>query len=102
MIPPAANQTICVVGASGFGRSITEAVHRPTLYALLAGLPEAEQVTPEAESAVLRAEALHNRIYVNQVETADALANAAALAKLPDSPVLAGSLQKEEYRLCSR
>ena len=29
VIPPEANQTICVVGISGFGRPIREVVHRP-------------------------------------------------------------------------
>ena len=61
VIPPEANQTICVVGASGFGRPIAEAVHRPALYARLAELPETAPVTPLAEAAVLRAEALQDR-----------------------------------------
>lgn len=102
VIPPEANQTICIVGASGFGRPIAEAVHRPALYALLAGLPDTAPVTPAAEAAVLRAEGLHDQIYVNQAETAADLAAAAALAGLLDCPVLAGSLWKGEYRLCSR
>ena len=38
VIPTEANQTICVVGASGFGRPIAAAAHRPERYALLAGL----------------------------------------------------------------
>lgn len=102
VIPSLANQTVLVAGASGFGRSIAEAAHRPALYALLAGLPETAAVTPEAEAAVLRAEGLHNRVYVNQAETAEALAEAAVLAGLLDCPVLAGSLRKGEYRQCSR
>ena len=102
VIPPEANQTICVVGASGFGRPIAEAVHRPALYARLAELPETAPVTPSAEAAVLRAEALHDRVYVNQAETAEAMASAAALAEFMDCPVLAGSLRNGEYRQCSR
>ena len=102
VIPLLANQTILVVGASGFGQPIAEAAHRPALYALLAELPETAAVTPEAEAEVLRAEDLHDRIYVNQAETAKALAEAAALAKLLDCPVLAGSLRRKEYRQCSQ
>ncbi len=102
VIPPEAGQTICVVGASGFGRPIAEAAHRPALYARLAGLRSTAMVTPAAEAAVLRAEGLHDQIYVNQAETAADLAAAAALAGLLDCPVLAGSLWKGEYRLCSR
>ncbi len=102
VIPPLANQTILVAGASGFGQPVAEAAHRPALYALLAGLPETAAVTPEAEAAVLRAEGLQNRVYVNQAETAEALESAAALAKLLDCPVLAGSLRRGEYQQCSR
>lgn len=100
VVPPEANQTVLVAGAAGFGRPIAEAAHRPALYARLAGLPETAAVTPEAEAAVLRAEALHDRIYVNQTETAAALASAAALADLMDCPVLAGSLHRGEYLVC--
>ncbi len=102
VIPPLANQTVLVVGASGFGRPIAQAAHRPALYARLSGLPEAAAVTPEAEAAVLRTEALHNRVYVNQAETEEAFASAAGLARLLDCPVLAGSLRRGEYRQCSQ
>ena len=100
VIPPEANQTICVVGASGFGQPIAQAVHRPERYAPLAGVPETAEATPETEAAVLRAEALHTRIYVNQVETLWELADAKALAALLECPVLAGSLQRGEYFPC--
>lgn len=102
VIPPEAGQTICVVGASGFGRPIAEAAHRPVLYARLAGLRSMAPVTPAAEAAVLRAEGLHDRIYVNRAETAADFAAADALAELLDCPLAAGSLWKGEYRLCSR
>ncbi len=100
VIPPEANQTICVVGASGFGRPIVQAVHRPERYALLAGVPETAAATPETEAAVLAAEGLHDRVYVNQVETPGALADARALAALLECPVLAGSLFRKEYVPC--
>lgn len=100
VIPALADQTILVVGASGFGRSIAQVVHRPVLYARLAGVPETAAVTPGTEAAVLRTEALHDRIYVNQAETAGAMGHAAALAKLMKCPVLAGSLQRKEYQVC--
>ncbi len=100
VIPAEANQTICVVGASGFGQSIADAAHRPERYAALAGAAETAEATPETEAAVLRAEALHTRVYVNQVETLWDLADAKALAALLDCPVLAGSLQRGEYFPC--
>ena len=101
VIPPEANQTICVVGASGFGRSISEVAHRPDRYALLAGVRADDAATPETEAAVLKAEALHDRAYINQAETASRMADARALAALLDCPALAGSLQKGECVSCS-
>ena len=100
VIPAEANQTICVVGASGFGQPIVQAAHRPERYAALVGVPETAEATPETEAAVLRAEALHMRVYVNQVETLWELADAKALAALLECPVLAGSLQRGEYFSC--
>ena len=100
VIPTEANQTICVVGASGFGRPIAAAAHRPERYALLAGVPEATEATPEAEARVLRSEDLHTKVYVNQVETLWNLADARVLARLMDCPVLAGSLWRREYFPC--
>lgn len=101
-VPPEANQTVLVVGAAGFGRPIREAAHRPELYAPLAGLPEAAPVTPEAEAAVLRAERLHDRVFINQAETREALDCAACLARLLDCPAAAGSLRRGEYTQCLR
>ena len=100
VIPAEANQVICVVGVSGFGRPVAEIAHRPELYARLAGVSVEDTVTPEIETAVLRAESLHQRIYVNQVETQRDLAAAKALAALLDCQVLAGSLHRKEYFVC--
>ena len=100
VIPSEADQTICVVGASGFGRPIAEAAHRPERYAVLAGVRSTEAATPETEAAVLETEGLHTRVYINQAEMPGALAAAKALAALLDCPVLAGSLQRKEYFLC--
>ena len=101
VIPAEAGQVICVVGASGFGRPVSEAAHRPELYARLAGVSVEDTAAPETEAAVLRAEGLHHRIYVNQVEAPPALAASKALAALLDCPVLAGSLHRREYFVCS-
>ena len=100
VIPREANQTICVVGASGFGQPISETAHRPERYAALAGVPVTAEVTPETEAAVLAAERLHTKINVTQVETLWDLADAKTLAALADCPVLAGSLHRKEYFPC--
>lgn len=100
VVPPTANQVICVVGASGFGQSVSQAAHRPELYARLGGVSVDAPVTPETEAAVLTKEALHHKIYVNQVETEKGQGEARVLAKLLDCPVIAGSLWKGMYVSC--
>jgi len=100
VVPSEANQTICVLGASGFWRPIAEAAHRPERYAALAGVSVQEELTPEIAAAVLKAEALHDKIYVNQVEDLAQLLDAKELAAWMDGPVLAGSLQRREYFKC--
>lgn len=94
VIPPEANQVICLVGASGLGRSIAEAAHRPERYAALAG---ADIATPEAAAAVLTAEALHTRVLINQADSPERLAQARRLAALLPCPVVLGSLQQGTY-----
>lgn len=101
VIPLEADQTICVVGASGFGRPIREAAHRPELYAQLAGCAVTDPAAPERAAAVLRAEGLQHRVYVNQAERETDLTHARTLAALLDCPVLAGSLRRREYFVCS-
>lgn len=100
VIPPMTNQTILIVGASGFGRPIAEAAHRPAVYARLAGVPEDAPATVETEAAVLLAEGLHDRVLVNQAETAEARSLAAALAERLACPTAAGSLLRKEIFIC--
>lgn len=100
VIPPEANQTILVAGASGFGHPIREAAHRPALYAQLAGVGEDAPASPETEAAVLLAEGLHNRVFLNQVETPEARRQAAVLAERLACPMAAGSLLRKEFFAC--
>lgn len=101
VVPPEANQVILTAGASGFGRPIREAAHRPERYADLAGVAPEEAASPETEAAVLLAEALHHRIFINQAESGERQAAARRLAGMLDGcPVLAGSLREREYRTC--
>lgn len=100
VIPPEASNVILVVGASGFGHPISEAAHRPERYAALAGAGLEEPVTPELAASVVRTESLHDRVYINQVENCSQLRDAKIFAHCMDCPVLAGSLQREEYFVC--
>lgn len=97
VIPENANQTICVVGASGIGKAVGEAVHRPQIFTAISGQTEA---TPAAIAAVLEQEALHDRVLINQADTPRRIAAAKELAALLTCPVTIASLQKGEI-ICS-
>jgi len=97
VIPPEAGQTLCVVGASCFGRPIREAAHRPELYAKLAEAELDMPVTPELVARVLERENLHDRVFINQAELAPT--EAARLVSLLKCSAAAGAL-KEGVRIC--
>ena len=96
VIPAEAARTILVVGASGFGRPIREAAHRPERYAALAGCDIETAVTLEIAARVLRAEGLGDLVLVNQAETPEAQENARKMAENLPLPVCAGSLRRGE------
>ena len=95
VVPLQANQTILVVGASGFGHPIAQAAHRPERYARLAGVSPDALVSPEVEAAVLEAENLHDTVYINQVDTEERMSDAKKLKELLPCPVSAGALQQK-------
>ena len=97
VIPPEVNQTICVVGISGFGRPIREAVHRPERFAALAGAWAEDAATPENTARVLVAEALADRYFFNQADTPELWEWARRCGERLPWPWAAGSLQKGLY-----
>ena len=58
--------------------------------------------TPEAAAAVLRAEGLHHRVFINQADTPEQLALARRLAVLLPCPAVVGSLHGGTYEAYSR
>ena len=94
VVPPEANQTILVVGASGFGKPMEQSVHRAALAAERLGVSPETVVTPELWVKFLNAEALHTRVLVNQAEKPQAQADARALAAGLRAPVCMAALQK--------
>lgn len=96
VIPAEAVRTILALGASGFGRPIREAAHRPERYAELAGCGIGAAVTPELAARVIRSEGLGDLVLVNQAETPEALQNVSLLAENLALPVYAGSLWRGE------
>ena len=96
VIPAESGRVILVVGASGFGRPVREAAHRPGRYAQLAGCDIGTAVTPEIAARVLRAEGLGDLVLANQAETPEAREMARKMAESLPLPVWAGSLRRGE------
>ena len=94
VIPPEANQTILVAGASGFGRPMRESVHRAPIAAQALDVSEDTTVTPELWAKFLNLEALHTRVLVNQTENEPEQQAAKALAAGLHCPVCMAALQK--------
>lgn len=68
VIPACSGQTVCLVGASGIGKPVSEACHCPELFAALAGISTDTPVSAEHIAAVLNREALADCYLVNQVD----------------------------------
>ena len=94
VVPPEANQTILVVGASGFGKPMRESVHRAPIAAQALGVSEDTAVSPELWAKFLNLEALHTRVLVNQADGEPEQKTARALAEGLSCPVCMAALQK--------
>ena len=101
VIPSPANNVVLVVGADGFGKTVSSVCHRPSLWAQLAGVDLQGIAAPAGEARVIRTEGYGSRVFINKVESAAAHDAASDLASRLDLPVTAGSLQRGEY-LCLR
>ena len=97
-VPRESVRTILVVGAGGFCRPGSEAVHRPEIFCRLAGCTPDDAATPELVALVIAAESLADQVVVNQAEEPAALAAARQLAALLDVPVFAGSIRNHDLK----
>ena len=97
VLPEERTQTICVVGASGIGKTIVRSVHRPEIFAELCGASLRDAASLEKIGAVLKRENLTDRVFLNQMDTAPDH-TAEALAEYLPWPLAAGSLHKEQWR----
>lgn len=95
-VVPAGARRVLVVGASGFGKPVAEAVHRPEIFCRLAGCDPNDAATPELVARVIAAESLADVVAVNQAEAPEALAAAHELAIRLNQPVYAGSFQAHD------
>ena len=96
--PAGTANVIWLVGASGLGKPINEAVHRPELFCERCGCELTDIATPERVAQVLNAELrmlnLNNaRVMLNQVDTLSDPTMADRFEAALDRPVVASSLK---------
>ena len=96
VIPACADQVIQVLGLTGLYRPIAEAAHRPEIYAGLCGCRIEDTATPERAAAVLRAENLCTRVFLNQADTPQLRLWGQQLADRLPWPTVIGALQRGE------
>ncbi len=94
VLPENCAKVICVVGASGIGKPIEAAAHRPDRFAALCGKKVTDTVEERDIAAVLQAEKYHDCVFINQADAACA----EGLASLLPSPVVTGSLREEQWQ----
>lgn len=92
VIPACSDMAVCVVGASGLGRTAAEACHCPELFCALAGTSPDAPVDEAAVARALNREALSDAYLVNQVDALDDPGPAARLCALIRGRAVAGSL----------
>lgn len=98
VIPRETRQVIAVAGLDGVGRPIRETVHRPEIFAALAGCAVADAATPERVAAVLEKEGLHQRVLLNKTDIPGGMETAAAFSGLLRCPTVVSALQKGEWK----
>ena len=91
VIPACSARTVLVLGASGLGRPVREAVHRPERFCELAGCAPDDPATPELAARAANAEALADVALVNQADVAPDASR--ELAGLLDVPAVCASLR---------
>lgn len=97
VISPESQHTILVAGASGFGRPILQAVHRPERFCTLTEAGLEDLVTPELAARAIARENLARQVLLNQVEERADWAAAQAFARALEGSgiaVWAGSLRR--------
>lgn len=90
---PAGARTIGVIGASAFGKTVAECVHRPELFCQAPALGEGVTEDTRITGALLARAAVHaDTVLLNQVETAAQLAEARAFARAHKGKTVLSSL----------
>lgn len=99
-LPQCSGDVILLMGMSALGKSVKDSVHRAAIFCSICGCAENAAVTPALAARLANAEALHTKAFLNQTDAAAADA-VLELARLINSPVYSGALQKGEWKcLC--
>ncbi|MBQ6514444.1 MAG: putative selenium-dependent hydroxylase accessory protein YqeC [Clostridia bacterium] len=94
VVPACSGLTVCLVGASGFGRPVSEVCHCPELFASLVGITPDALVSEEHIAAVLNREALADCYLVNQTDVLPDPERARLLCSLIDRDAYPCSLAR--------
>ena len=92
VIPACSELTVCVVGASGIGRPVSQVCHCPGLFCDLAGITPDQPADEAAIARALNREALADVYIVNQVDALPDPERAVRLCDLIQKPAAACSL----------
>lgn len=92
IVPKCSNQTILVVGVSGFWKSVSEVVHRPEIFCQLTGCSPTAEATPALVGKAIATEVTAgkiapSKIVINQMD-------AVSLLQTPEVPQLKAALDK--------
>ena len=98
VIPAGTANVVWIVGASGFGKPVCEAVHRPELFCERCGCEPTDIATPENVAQVLNAELQAMklnaaRVLLNQVDTLNDSTMADRFEAALNRPIIATSLK---------
>ena len=94
VIPPGAQQTVLVAGLSAIGMPIRQTVHRPEIFCSITGAAPEMLLSPRLAAELIRREALHTRVFLNQADGEARRRLGRELAELLGCPVCMGALER--------
>lgn len=94
VIPQGTGKTVLVVGLSAFGMPIRAAVHRSEIFCRVTGASPDAPLTPRLAAELIRREALHTDVFLNQADDPARRKLGRELAELLGCPVCMGALER--------
>ena len=91
VIPACSTMTVCLAGASGIGKPVSQVCHCPDLFSALAGISPDQPVYEDHIARVLNCEDLADYYLINQIDTLEE----------PDRALRLCELIRKESSVCS-